>query len=90
MSEVKHTPTPWVRSGNLLHVGTSTRAKNRIAATFRYDDNADANAAFIVKAVNAHDELVAALTRIRDFDRDVTGGPEMVAIARAALAKAEA
>jgi hypothetical protein len=34
-------------------------------------------------------DLLAALEAIANFDRDVTGGPEMAAIARAALTKAK-
>lgn len=61
-----------------------------------------ANAAFIVRACNAHDELVAALTHIESLEKRADGSrgmvdnPEikafraMAQIARAAIAKATA
>lgn len=69
----KHTPTPWVYESQ----GTSTGiyAKN---AGYGMDNNivrvfdnpskqiGEANAAFIVKAVNCHAELVKALKELMD------------------------
>jgi hypothetical protein len=61
----KHTPTPWAAYGTTL----STRAegpRSLIGTTdpLRHHEEEEqnaANAAHIVKCVNAHDELVAAL-----------------------------
>jgi hypothetical protein len=73
MSE--HTPTPWAadpddREGYEwnVHIVEAARPHMRIAFTSNGPDS-EANAAFIVKAVNAHDGLVEALEFIRDgFD----------------------
>lgn len=90
----QHTPTPW-------HV-----AKDDPAAIFnsmggyvtRIDGNAvqtraaiEGNAAFIVRACNAHDELVAALAQIARLsaEGEVSANMQYALgdIARAALAK---
>ncbi len=79
------TPGPW----RVLHTPESSHQayviagpKYRIANM--YDDEAgDVDAAFIVKACNAHDELMAALKQIASIGED-----ECTRIARAALAKA--
>ena len=81
-----HTPTPWfatdlrqVRS----HVGF-------VALTSGSDFNVaieEANAAFIVRACNSHDALVAALRDIADAVYG-TDTPRLRARARAALAAA--
>jgi uncharacterized protein YhbP (UPF0306 family) len=59
---MSHTATPWVHPDGLPYVFDGKN--NCIAITDTDNATADrmtANAAFIVKAVNAHDELVAAL-----------------------------
>jgi hypothetical protein len=56
---VGHTPTPWRASSS---DPKAIRRKTRfIGATEREEDTA-----FIVRAVNAHDDLVAALKEARD------------------------
>ncbi|HXP63987.1 MAG TPA: hypothetical protein VN815_00815 [Steroidobacteraceae bacterium] len=62
MSE--HTPTPWFVMGNSIQ----TKGGNYIAdlSSPRGSQERDANAAFIVKAVNNHDALVEALTECLD------------------------
>ncbi len=62
----KHTPTPWV---NELSADGSIRQEEtgRSICEFPYDWPEDKfNAAFIVRACNAHDELVAALESIAE------------------------
>lgn len=67
----QHTPTPW-EIGNVTYQhnfecwtktvsakGTRPLVGHRVAG--RTEAECNANAAFIVRAVNAHDELVAAL-----------------------------
>lgn len=87
-----HTPTPWVMIHDTyddeLHITTQTRLDNdkvQIAAVtinYREDFEAEqqANASFIVKAVNCHEELVAALdevmTWIRNWDSQLADDPE--------------
>ena len=55
---MKHTATPWEVYGNAWYGIKSDNI--RIAAIFGLEEE-QANAAFIVKACNAHDELLAAL-----------------------------
>lgn len=76
----QHTPTPWY-----VYAGGGIRTMDEeYVPLFQA-----ANAAFIVRAVNAHDDLVAALTRIANHP---WLGPEasyvMAKSAKAALAKA--
>lgn len=62
-----HTPTPWrvFTATNGLYIGVGEPNGEGILdagfGVWREGPEAIANAAFIVKAVNAHDELVAAL-----------------------------
>ena len=69
MSEIKHTPTPWVAideyiySQDRFEIGTTT------TSGFDYGTD-DANAAHIVKCVNMHDELVEALKEINDLNEN--------------------
>lgn len=97
----KHSPLPWkcTRECIIDNANAPVAECDALALSQRMDE---ANAAFIVRAVNAHDELIAALERIAAFD-DVmasnhlaqTGSyaqfdePASVEIARAALAKAK-
>jgi hypothetical protein len=90
----QHTPTPWQVDASKHSVSivadrfcvaqTATAQTGNVAP-------AEANAAFIVRACNAHDELVAALRELlwtEQFDDD---DPRLIAArlqSRAALAKA--
>jgi hypothetical protein len=93
MGMQRHTPTPWeVRTNyRAAHRGDIWSAckgfPSRPVASTVGQENADeraANAAFIVKAVNAHEQLVKALQQIALFD-DTSGE-----VARAALKAADA
>jgi hypothetical protein len=73
----QHSPTPWSidsRQKYLVTCGKPHVDRARVASCASYDNGsrAEANAAFIVRAVNAHDELVAALrpfaSLLRHFD----------------------
>jgi hypothetical protein len=81
MSEMNHTPTPWVAKGqqvfdqtehavSLAYCGIVAGAgvcKDGKIRSFGVDEEtAIANAAIIVRAVNAHDILVRALVWMRD------------------------
>ncbi len=75
MSKTKHTAVPWKfrehdtgsYSGNIAHdyQGGEGNMTRTIAVILKYagDEEAKANGEFIVKAVNAHDQLVEALKR---------------------------
>ncbi len=109
-SKHKHTPTPWVHTTHLA--GDSGRQYNIVkysegGQTYRVIAKLDAgremweaDGAFIVQAVNAHDELVAALelalstleVASADFEDDDEQGKflaDPIPALRAALAKAK-
>lgn len=91
--EVAHTPVPWTREpggsrgswiGNDGHWSALACGDNDFAAS--------ANAALIVRAVNAHADLVAALREALDSrapDYAEAAHPGWYERAKAALAKAE-
>ena len=64
--KANHTATPWQ-----VHIATTTRNGYDVESTkgvlIAYNLRDKANAAFIVRAVNAHDELVEALRTTTDF-----------------------
>jgi len=60
MTKSKHTPTPWNQNGR--HIDAD-KGNYLIASVRTIDDTDMANAAFIVKACNAHDMLLNALQK---------------------------
>ena len=78
MSE--HTPTPWIYSSGQIWKetgGDADQASVRLAMMDREEPDTapverDANAAFIVRACNAHDELVRAAWAMVDYSRAET------------------
>lgn len=93
MNTATHTPTPWNVTRDENHVRALIRDAGfmRVAECGRafVPGIAEANAAFIVRACNAHDELVAALRKV---EHTITGTPAVLCLGtiRAALAKAGA
>jgi hypothetical protein len=101
---MQHTPTPWRRAGNGLQIKANengylvavVEGPDRRARGKEWQEDHDychGNAAFIVKACNAHDQLVAALKVCRDLIyAEVADGKftEQAALAREALAAAGA
>jgi hypothetical protein len=90
---MSHTPTPWLVERRTII--TDKSAAIAYASTSRAMEYAEGNAAHIVRCVNAHDELVAALRAIAD-SWPAHGSMTVNAIAdamaekaRAALAKAK-
>lgn len=84
----EHTPTPWRIAGK----GT-IRAGDGWIGTLNWR-NRDANAEFLVRAVNSHEDLVEALKGCRGLVRALTGADDDIANAAireadAAIAKAE-
>ena len=99
----KHTPTPWHVDGECIYGTTQRGDYVRIADTTVADgDNlpdkeADANASFIVRAVNCHDEMLKALKAVElgvfgsmlpNSDIDVCTRGTLAQV-QAAIAKAE-
>jgi hypothetical protein len=99
MSDTKHTPTPYFvseRDGVDINFIHPNKREYMVARAFvGIKNDAEANAAFIVRACNCHDELVEALEKLLDLDwqilaqcdRDNSVNPRL-AKARSALAKA--
>lgn len=99
-----HTPTPWFYRAKIFNNGENTDALGSIRgpasdndpwfiATVEHMPGAEANAAFIVRAVNAHEDLVAALRlactqAVRDANWDKPPQSKWYYAAKAALAKA--
>jgi hypothetical protein len=99
----QHLPTPWSFESGADNSGDdpdNTLGSIMGAAPLNYHiarvwsdiGAAEANAAFIVRAVNAHDELVAALRDVLRIARaasiGITGNQPRLERARVALAKA--
>jgi len=92
----KHIPTPWVIKAHNTIYKPAIYSEDRLVSTIRggFTTEAEeyANAEFIVRACNAHDELVAALEGILyNFLRetDVSDCKLEIFNAKAALAKAK-
>lgn len=101
MTNTKHTPTPWHYVENkrlglmqicdtIYHNKGETSLITSINTNDPHLHNAQANAAYIVKAVNCHEQLVEALKALRNAARKQ--GYEFGSVSgqvRAALAAAE-
>lgn len=94
-NESKHTALPWqvftTKTGVYIGVGDKEGVGILDAGFGLWSDGAerDANAAFIVRAVNSYDDLLAvAEMALRVFERDFPNGQGVIDI-RAAIAKAE-
>jgi hypothetical protein len=83
MSE-NHTPTPWQARG--LHISMPVTPGQPHPYVVAKGPNARANIAFIVRACNAHADLVKALEAIASCESHHPD--DVVAIARSALIKA--
>ena len=64
-----HTPTPWRITGRAGYTGHGINSGNKRICSINsnsalWPHERDANAAFIVRAVHCHDELVGALKKI--------------------------
>jgi len=93
MTQGKPTPTPWATDSKWDQVldGVAIRSGGNLIAKAMYlggTDQAKANAALIVRAVNAHEAMKEALKRLL-FDAFEDAHPEAVKMARAALKLAE-
>lgn len=65
----KHTPTPWVINPKAKAVVMTADGHTicNCGCSSQYQDEWEKNAAFIVKACNAHDDLVALIKRSKEF-----------------------
>lgn len=100
LAQVRRTPLPWKRDGSdIWHQGVSYTDSGdphlftgiEIHSKLRDSSTARANLDFIVRACNAHDDMLAVLNRIAICHgiEDVIGSANFAEM-RAAIAKAEA
>lgn len=71
MNTAKHTPTPWTLNAEREKIEDADgEFVTRLSLSRYHDDRTDpiaeANAAFIVRCVNAHDDLVRELREARE------------------------
>jgi hypothetical protein len=90
-NQPSHTPTPWTFNNGLI-LGPETPEEQPVIAqvygTACEDQQGHANAALIVRAVNAHDGLVAACQRALKYGRVRALDVEELELLQAALSKA--
>jgi hypothetical protein len=93
MGEGKHTPTPWRNQGwvpTWAYIPIHDASHNLVASMYpdsghKYTrEQVEANAAFIVLAVNSHDALVALANAIGASSVDVSGNALILADAGSA------
>jgi cysteine sulfinate desulfinase/cysteine desulfurase-like protein len=73
-TQVQHTPTPWFINGpnHIGHISVASERDGAVAEMVWHHVEGrrfpvEANADFIVRAVNSHDDLLAALEEARAF-----------------------
>lgn len=92
MSDIKHSPLPWVSTDVHLKNDNIT-ASNGFKVLGRYVNTKKSDSDFIVRACNRHYELIEALEMIISRSKDNKPGTskvlDMQAIAMVALAKAK-
>ncbi len=80
MTEVKHTPLPWLVDRNASYCAIRAKSGLSVGDTCASDPSTKdfplgtANAAFIVRACNSHYELVEALSLWKEFWDDMPKG----------------
>jgi len=85
----KHTPTPWKATEIDGGIQVQKDHLKDVTGIFRGDEG-KANGRFIVRAVNAHAELLEALKALVDCVADGKGKEQdALVVARAAIAKAK-
>lgn len=94
ITKLKPTSTPWEvsQAGENIYIYINVPSEHwpihNVIANIDDDmGNAEANAAFILRAVNAHEELIQTLKRLRDDFTDRLGYEPIYATQ--AIAKAE-
>jgi hypothetical protein len=90
-TEVKHTPTPWkLWNGKIYNAEKFDDLDGGDAAAYAGSVRSDLDGEFIVRAVNVHDELVAAARNVSlAYNGADMSLREAVEALEAALAKAE-
>lgn len=91
----QHTPTPWYLYGNEVRTcptfNHDSVDSDELVGAFEQDSFSEADAAFIERAVNCHEELVALLKDMIDYEETYSNlsWSEVVAKAKQTIAKAE-
>lgn len=88
---MSHTPTPWYTTKK-FEITTISKENDMsrgmmIPHADVFGDNREEDAAFIVQACNAHEELVAALKDLLNLDERCGWHSKQADVAKAALAK---
>lgn len=86
--EAKHTATPWHTKPSAVYETVYALEDGELICFASMRQNAWANAAFIVRACNAHDDLVAALKGLIRAGHGLSPSSIEWNAAHAALAKA--
>jgi hypothetical protein len=73
MNESNHTPTPWNVRTDANEFALIGKGPTYIGFIEKDRHEAEANAAFIVRAVNCHDELVAMVDELLAWAKSVEG-----------------
>ncbi len=67
VSEASHTPTPWNNDGRVIFQNTTNGlTKLRITEIQGHEDEAKADAEFIVRAVNSHEALLEVAKKLSE------------------------
>ncbi len=82
---MKHTPTPWRQTKGEFEIVAEIKGEKKLIAVC----SEKANAAFIVRACNAHDELVHAAQLALDHYNGKHMGANTVTLLKKAIAKAK-
>ncbi len=83
ISKPRHTPTPWTHNPEMSD--SSISGPNGVVARALHSWDA----AFIVRAVNAHEELLEALKALRNRANQTCGATDLMEQINQAIAKAE-
>ena len=91
----KHSPSPWeivtMDNGKYGWIEDSTGEQVMGLGTLRYSINPEITADFIVRACNAHEELLEAMKKVEGmiYDSDCKTARDAAEILQAVIAKAE-
>lgn len=78
----QHTPTPWHYDGEFIRTGDTRFSLSarplEVIAEVKDSENWEANAGFIVRAVNSHEALLKIAKSIYDYDCKMGRLPKVI------------